>query len=438
MKEPKPPSRIQIVIMSIILIVILMQNPFAISSVWDTGYKVAYGLVIILFLIIASIGEIRLPYLRCKRELTYYVAFCVLTIFCLALNGILVGRGEIGDSLRFLFRYLQFFIVFFSIAIIGTQKALRIGGRISLIFAILAIAHYTLNALNISNPFGDIQIASIDDAPFFWSIPFGFANFPLPIGDRIQEYSYFTEPANFGYFQLLFLIYYNHEYSIKRSLKTKFAIGILFFSLLTSSSVAAVATLLLIVVIPYIVSNLAKITIKGITIASIYLASLIILIFSISSFLINLNETALQFKGLSIVMRFLEWQQSVSIILSNPYGLGVGVFSPPGSQVLLENEVGFTKEYGGPTNFLLPFYQLGLPYVIPFIYLIKVLASSLKGCSAEQHDVRMTALMVLAGFIVSLSYMQLNTAVFQITLTLHFISKNNSTRKSQSTYNIIK
>ena len=418
-------SNISIRVMCLVLIAFLLQNPFAFSTAFELSYKVIYSISLITLAVATFSGWVRLFTFGCGKEFTYYLYFVVATVGCILLNVAALGYSEPGNIIRYLFRYFQFFVVFIAVATIGSGKLLILGGRTSIILAVLAISHFCLNFLGMSNPFGDVQIATFDDTPFYWSVPFGFSNSVIPAGERFQEQSYFTEPANFGYFQLLFLIYYAYKHKLERKITYRAAIGILVISLLTTQSVATIGSLLILAVIPFTASRLQSFTLKDITLSLIALFALGTVLFGLVVYLINLKESVFQFRGLSIVMRALEWQQTFTSIMSNPLGYGIGVIN--NNLLVLDSETGLTKEYGGPTNFLLLFYQLGVPYLLPFLYWLRVLKLAYNSFSESSNDLKMTALMLLTGFLISISYIQFNTAVFQVTLALFFIERHKTT-----------
>ena len=76
---------------------------------------------------------------------------------------------------------------------------------------------------------------------------------------------------------------------------------------------------------------------------------------------------------------------------------------------------------GGPTNFLVPIYSLGIPYLLPFMFYGFVLLWCLRVKFRASCDLTMVSVMVVGGIIFSASYYQLNTAVFHVTLAALFL-----------------
>jgi hypothetical protein len=409
------------------LLAIVSQNPFAIGLVLGEWYKFLYILGIASYVAYASWTNKRYGFKSIYWF--WYFGFVLATIVCILINAAFVDQFNALPAFQYLVRVIQFFILAHILAIIGLSRILLYGYRLSVALGALALAFAALNILNQPNPFFDIVVLSIEEGTIYYSFPFGFTQHLLPAGDRLRISSYFTEAANFAYFQILGLIYAASRYQLNKNHKNRIAILIIFISILTTHSVAGLFTIILIAMFAFVRQALGekKPTILLLSLAKALIMPMVLIV--IIDLLGDAEDSILYYVWLSMSMRPLEWGLSVSEILTYPMGVGFGNYSTTVELMELDSVGNFSKEYYGPTNLLVPIFNLGLLYAIPYLLFFgAVFRWALFLPGRVTPEVKMLSTMVVAGLIFSGSYFQLNTAVFQLTMAGFFIILDRNSR----------
>ena len=413
------------VVLVVILVIMLMQNPFGLQLfVFGDWYVLLYFTAIFFFISMGPFakGRYKSVYYSSKY-LRYYFTFFFLSLICIFLNTAARADIELMPTVRFIGRLFQFYVIYNVVRIIGVKSVLRWMYRFAVVFSFLTIVFSLLNLLGISNIFFNIAPFT-DGHGMHYSFPYGFTPYLIPhTTGHLQMNSYFTEAANYAYYLILFLVYAVFKFTKTRRFSYLISGMLILTSIILAQSVAGFATALILVAFVTFHRRLRSISITNIFFLLVFLTLVIWAGRSITTFLL-LGEIGNDFlirRALSTELRIQEWMWSFREIITNPLGFGIGNVNAIEGALMSERIQGFGRGYGGPTNFLAPIYSLGIPYLLPFMFYGIVFIWCIRIKFRASCDLTMVSVMVVGGMVFSASYYQLNTAVFHVTLAALFI-----------------